>query len=119
MQKVAGQMGFSDAFLVERPGFLSEVDRFVDWHPFEEALSGIYDAGVGRPSYPLLVLFKTLLLQQWYGLSDAAMEEALADRLSFRRFVGLSLHEAVPDHSTIITIGHALRGAHFRAQLPA
>jgi IS5 family transposase len=47
------------------------------------------------------VLFKCLLLQQWYRLSDPGLEEALGDRLSFRRFVGLSLDEAVPDHSTL------------------
>jgi len=49
----------------------------------------------------LLVLFKALLLQQWYGLSDPGLEEAVADRLSFRRFLGLSLSEPVPDHSTL------------------
>jgi IS5 family transposase len=37
------------------------------------------------------MMFKVLLLQRWYDLSGPAMEEALADRLSFRRFVGLSL----------------------------
>jgi IS5 family transposase len=46
-------------------------------------------------------LLKVLLLESWYGLSDPAMEEALGDRLSFRRFVGLGLDEDVPDHSTI------------------
>lgn len=46
-------------------------------------------------------MFKCLLLQQWYALSDPQLEEALADRLSFRRFVGLPLDEEVPDHSTI------------------
>lgn len=42
-----------------------------------------------------------MLLQQWYGLSDPGLEEALNDRLSFRRFVGLSLSDPVPDHSTL------------------
>ena len=46
-------------------------------------------------------MFKALLLQSLYGLSDSELEEALADRLSFRRFVGLSLEEAVPDHTTL------------------
>src|SRR5512132_2703835 len=44
---------------------------------------------------------KLLLLQQWYGLSDPSLEEAVDDRLSFRRFAGLPLDEGVPDHSTI------------------
>jgi IS5 family transposase len=46
-------------------------------------------------------MFKALLLQALYGLSDAELEEAIADRLSFRRFIGLALEDAVPDHSTL------------------
>jgi IS5 family transposase len=46
-------------------------------------------------------MFKALLLQSLYGLSDAQLEEALSDRLSFRRFVGLSLQDATPDHTTL------------------
>ena len=48
-----------------------------------------------------MVLFKALLLQSLYGLSDRELEEALGDRLSFRRFVGLGLEEAVPDHTVL------------------
>ena len=47
------------------------------------------------------MLFRALLLQSLYGLSDRELEEALADRLSFRRFVGLSLEETVPDHTVL------------------
>ena len=46
-------------------------------------------------------MVKVLLLQQWYQASDPAMEEALWERLSFRRFVGLGLPDDAPDHSTI------------------
>jgi IS5 family transposase len=46
-------------------------------------------------------LFRALLLAQWYGLSDRELEEALCDRLSFRRFAGLGLEQATPDHSTL------------------
>src|SRR4051794_1270610 len=56
---------------------------------------------MGAPSYPLAVMFKALLLGQWYGLSDPALEEALGDRLSFRRFCGVPLDQKTPDHSTI------------------
>lgn len=95
------QLGLADGLVSVRPSFLSEVDVLIDWSPVEEALTGIYDSPKGRPSYPLLSMFKILLLQQWYGLSDAGMEEALADRISFRQFVGLGLADAVPDHTTI------------------
>jgi IS5 family transposase len=47
------------------------------------------------------VLFKALLLQSLYGLSERDLEEALSDRLSFRRFVGLGLDEGVPDHTVL------------------
>jgi IS5 family transposase len=46
-------------------------------------------------------MLKALLLQQWYGLSDAELEDALNDRLSFRRFVGLGLETPAPDHTTL------------------
>jgi IS5 family transposase len=55
------------------------------------------------------MLVKALLLQQWYGLSDPGLEEALGDRLSFRRFVGLGLDEGSPDHSTLSRFRKALR----------
>jgi IS5 family transposase len=101
MNQKSGQLGFSDAVVEQRRCFLDDVDALIDWKPFEKELAGVYNSGRGRPSYPRLALFKTLLLQQWYGLSDPAIEEALADRISFRRFAGLSLHDNIPDHSTI------------------
>jgi len=47
------------------------------------------------------MMFKALLLQVWYNLSDPALEQQLARDLLFRRFVGLSLDQAVPDHSSL------------------
>src|SRR5690606_34470693 len=61
------------------------------------------------PAYPPLVMFKVVVLQSLYGLSDAETEEAVGDRLSFRRFAGLALGDAVPDHSTICRFRNALR----------
>jgi IS5 family transposase len=54
------------------------------------------------------MMFKVLLLQRWYGLSDPGMEAALSDTLSFMRFCGLSLHDTTPDHSTIWRFRQAL-----------
>jgi IS5 family transposase len=48
-----------------------------------------------------LVLFRALLLQSLYGLSDRELEEALGDRLSFKRFVGLSFEDTAPDHTVL------------------
>jgi IS5 family transposase len=99
-----GQLSFADDLVADtlRPNaMLEQADRLVDWGKIERLRKGLRNGTMGAPSYPSLALFKALLLQQWYGLSDQALEEALADRLSFRRFVGLSLSEAVPDHSTL------------------
>ena len=90
---------------------LERIARAFDWAALERLVAGIYAAPTGRPSYPPLGLFKALLLQQWYGLSDPALEEALADRLSFRRFVGLAPAEGTPDHSTLSRFRKALRSA--------
>ncbi|TGQ76989.1 transposase, partial [Mesorhizobium sp. M2D.F.Ca.ET.185.01.1.1] len=51
-----------------------------------------------------------LLLQSLYGLSDRELEEALGDRLSFRRFVGLGLEESIPDHTVLSRFRNLLVG---------
>jgi IS5 family transposase len=98
------QPSFSDLAREQRlsPGhFLHQIETKLNWQPFAALLQDLYPSHRGRPSYPPLVLFKALLLQQWYGLSDPGLEEAIRDRLSFQRFLGLSLHDPVPDETTI------------------
>jgi IS5 family transposase len=102
MRRAAGQAGLADALVVGGGSRrLARIDGLVDWVPLERLLAPIHAKATGRPSYPVLSLLKVVLLQHWYGLGDPAMEEALGDRLSFRRFAGLALDAAVPDHSTI------------------
>ncbi len=104
-QRRIGQLGFLDAALsrrrADRREVLDEINRLLDWSAFERLLTAIPVAAKGEPSYPALMMFKVLLLQRWYGLSDPAMEAALFDRVSFLRFAGLSLEDETPDHSTI------------------
>jgi IS5 family transposase len=80
---------------------LERVSGLVDWAGFERSLAGLREEGPGRPGYRPLLLFKALLLQAWYGLSDAELEFRLGDSLAFGRFVGLSLEDEVPDHTTL------------------
>jgi IS5 family transposase len=96
---------------------LEQIAELVKWYRFEKLLGRLHDAPVGRPSYPVLAMFKALLLQQWYGLSDEALEEALNDRLSFRRFVGLGLDEPTPDHTTLCRFRNDLAAAGLAAKL--
>jgi len=102
--KQTGQLGFVDALLGEMVGANASLERLnglVKWYRFEKVMGHLRDDGPGRPGYPVLVLFRSLLLQALYGLSERELEEALLDRLSFRRFVGLSLQETVPDHTVL------------------
>jgi len=103
--KRSGQFSFVEALMpqgVGRNARLERLSELVKWYRFEKLLKGLRDeAGPGRPGYRPLVLFKALLLQALYGLSDVELEEALGDRLSFRRFVGLGLEEDVPDSTTL------------------
>jgi IS5 family transposase len=100
--KRTGQLGFSDAVIGGREnGPLQRIGGLVRWYRFDRLLGGLRDAGPGRAAWPVLVLFKALLVGALYGLSERELEEALGDRLSFRRFVGLSYEEAVPDHTSL------------------
>jgi IS5 family transposase len=107
-----GQLDWMDAGLSERRNrrvdALEGLSRLVDWTRLEALLSGIHAAKKGEASYPPLMMFKVLLLQRWYGLSDPAMEAALSDTLSFMAFAGLSLRDETPDHSTIWRFREAL-----------
>lgn len=102
--KRTGQPSFVDALLSTKgtSGSLDRLAGLAKWYRFEKLIGHLRDEGsAGRPGYPVLVLFKALILQSLYGLSDRELEEALDDRLSFRRFVGLSLEEPVPDHTVL------------------
>lgn len=100
--KISTQMGFSDMMVDKRKikgKFLEEVDRIIDWRPIEKILSRNYSkkaSAYGRPSYAALALFKMLLLQRWYNLSDPGLEQAVNDRISFLRFTGFSFESSVP-----------------------
>lgn len=111
-RKRVGQLGWADGVVADaqkrRRDRLGEIARLLDWGPFAALLSAIHTARRGEPWYPPLMMFKVLLLQRWYQLSDPETEEALCDRLSFRRFAGLALEDDTPDHSTIFRFRDAL-----------
>ena len=99
-----GQLSFADnlvADVVEANTTVDQIAGLVDWTEISGLLRDLRGGAMGAPAYPALILFKALLLQQWYGLSDPELEDALRDRLSFRRFLGVSLSERLPDHSSL------------------
>jgi IS5 family transposase len=120
MHRSKGQVDVGEVWLPPELGHNDRLDRVLssfDWEAVERLVSGLHASPTGRPAWAPLTMVKALLLQQWYGLSDPGLEEALSDRLSFRRFVGLGLDEGQPDHSVISRFRKALREAGLDAAL--
>ena len=109
MERKLGHFGLADFYAERRhrkhPSFLDAVEQLLDWSRIERKLKKKLRRSeencAGVKAYPALYMFKILLLQSWYDLSDLDMEMALYDRYSFSRFVGFSLEEEIPDHTTI------------------
>jgi len=110
-----GQISFSDAEhagkrkKTRREVFLEEMELVVPW----KALLGLIEphyplGGRGRRPYPLESMLRVHLMQNWFALSDPAMEEALYEIASLRAFAHLSLGESIPDETTILNFRHLL-----------
>jgi IS5 family transposase len=98
------QLSLADALVEGRLGSnekLARIDALIDWLRLDGLLTGLRSGETGRPPYPPLAMLKALYLQALYDLSDPGLEEALLDRLSFRRFCGFALDERTPDETTI------------------
>ena len=94
---------FASAHDLEHPILhsLDDTEALFDWSKIEDLLSPIYAATTGRPSYPLLTLYRSLLLGIWYKLSDVQLAQALYRDLLFRKFCHLELGGDVPEASTL------------------
>ena len=89
--------------------FLARMNELMPWERLEAQIEPFYPkAGKGRRPYPLSTMFRIHCLQQWYTLSDPAMEDALYEITSMRLFTKLSLDNAIPDHTTIMNFRHLL-----------
>lgn len=90
--------------------FLDQMTAVVPWDRFEQLIVPHYPvSGRGRRPYPLRSMLKIHFMQQWFGLSDPAMEEALWETPLLREFAGISLDfEGVPDETTILKFRHLL-----------
>ena len=93
-----------------RAAFLSEMDRVVPWSALCALIEPVYPkAGNGRPPIGLERMLRISFLQNWFNLSDPAVEEALYDSLSMREFVGIDLgRESAPDETTVCKFRHLL-----------
>jgi IS5 family transposase len=110
MRRESHSASFAEALVVGGGNRrLEAIEELIDWAAVVQLLEPVYAAPTGRASYPVLSLFKAVLLGAWHGLGDPELEAALGDRLSFRRFTGLVLDAPVPDHSTLWRFRDQLR----------
>lgn len=119
MERVNTEATFVDAMTMDLGGprtgeLLGRLDEAMDF----EALAGpvrqlpMYQhTGAGRRPWDAVVMIKCLMLQRWFGLSDPQLEEQIRDRLSFRRFLGLSLMDQTPDETSFVRFRQRLREA--------
>ena len=93
-----------------RAAFLAEMEEVVPWSALCALIEPFYPKpGNGRPPVGVERMLRLYFLQQWFNLSDPAVEEALYDSLAMRRFVGIDLgREPVPDETTILNFRHLL-----------
>jgi IS5 family transposase len=103
-------LGFSLSVRKTRKAiFLDEMGRVVPWARLVELIAPHYPEGrTGRPPFALETMLRTHFLQQWFNLSDPAMEEAFFDTPLYREFVGLCDNVRLPDESTILRFRHRL-----------
>jgi IS5 family transposase len=112
------QLGFGDyeqttaRKRTKRERFLAQMEAVVPWKALIDLIKPHYPkAGSkgGRPAYPLETMLRIHLMQQWYDLSDPAMEDALIEVPTMRRFAGIDLiSERIPDETTILGFRHLL-----------
>ena len=93
-----------------RAAFLAEMERVVPWQDLHDLIVPFYPKpGKGCPPVGLDRMLRLYFLQQWFNLSDPAVEEALYDSATMRCFAGIDLgHEPVPDETTICKFRHLL-----------
>lgn len=108
------QSGFSDLEYdlkkkkTRKELFLEEMDQILPWKELLSVIKRHYPKGQnGRPPIGLEPMLRIYFMQQWYGLSDPAMEDSLYDITSMRRFAKLSM-EDIPDETTILRFRHRL-----------
>ena len=90
--------------------FLNEMDTIIPWEGLIAVIEPHYPHKyIGRKRKELKMMLKIYFLQQWNGLSDPGMEEAIYDRCSFQKFLKIDLlGDTVPDESTILNFRHLL-----------
>ena len=89
--------------------FLEQMEHVVPWASLVELIAPFYPEGrTGRPPFSLATMLRIHFMQQWFSLSDPAMEEAFFDTPLYREFARLEEFGRLPDESTILRFRHRL-----------
>ena len=109
-KKMRNSLGFADLALESSLKhnrslkLMNTLNDAIDWNRVEQILMAHYTVGTsgeGADAYPPLLLYKCMLIQKWFRInSDPELENQINDRLSFKKFLGLSFDRPSPDHST-------------------
>ena len=102
MERKSNGLTFLDGLWVDlggkrTAGLLGQLGAVIPWESLAGLVRPLYgntSAKGGRPSVPVVTRLKITFMQRWFGLSDEMMEEAIDDRLSFRRFLSLGIEDA-------------------------
>ena len=103
-----------------RDQFLAEMESIIPWRDLCKVIKPFYPKpkGAGRPPVGLERMLRIHFLQHWFNLSDPAVEEALYDSRSMRRFVGIDLgREPAPDETTVCKFRRLLEAHNLGDQL--
>jgi IS5 family transposase len=91
--------------LNQKKDLLVRLNEIIAWETFRPILERIHDkprkSNAGRKAIDVVVMFKLLVLQQLYNISDEELEYQVSDRLSFMQFMGFGLADEVPDATTV------------------
>jgi len=106
--------------VTRREKFLAEMEQVVPWARLEVLIEPKYPTGgrVGRQPIGVPRMLRMYFLQQWFGLADEAVEDAIYDSQAMREFVGIDLaRESVPDATTLLKFRRLLEKHHLTAKL--
>jgi transposase, IS5 family len=119
MQRINKPATFLDSATADLGGprtsqLLAKLATAIDWDRAAAVVAELAEyrrTGAGRRPWDAGLMVRCMMLQRWFNLSDPQLEEQLKDRLSFRRFAGLSLEDATPDETTFVVFRRRLRQA--------
>lgn len=125
MERKSKGLTLADGLLADLGGkrtakLLGQLGAIIPFESLAAPIRPLYDntsAKGGRPNVPVVMMLQILFMQRWFGLSDELMEEAIDDRLSFRRFLGLGIDDPGVDHSTIAVFRKRLHDAGLISEL--